>query len=601
MENTTYIIGKDASLEKSIAQMQQQLLSLGFHIEEHSWLNPLPHVWSVHIRDRDCALLFTNGKGASKKAALASALGEFFERLATNYFWADYYLGDEISEHEFVHYKNEKWFSIENNDQRLSSQWPDGLLSEELRAFYDPDKSLVIKDLVDINSANAKRGVCALPYICQRNNKTVWFPVNIIGNLYVSNGMSAGNTASEARVQALSEIFERYVKFKIIEEGTSLPDVPLSVLGRYPSIKEGIAKLEQKGFGVLIKDASLGGKYPVINVTLLNPENQGCFASFGAHPRFEVALERSLTELLQGRELNSLNEFPAAIFDLDEVASQENLETHFIDSSGLISWNFLKDDADYEFSECNFKGTTEEEFSWLCELIHESGRDIYIADYDHLGVYGCRILVPSMSEIYASEDLQWENNNTGVSIRKEILKLGALVADDVIAADGSASACGSLSADAATTLLKDIQQMDIDDLQPVAALIGIPMQQDSIWKDFRVAELNVLLAALSGQLQKVKEGCEWVTRFGQIESARMHLYNYVLTVLSAAEANQASQTNNENAYSRSLQKLFPAEIIQQGDALISGKLQGFDFANSLHMSLIEAYKKLHIIKETPQV
>ena len=49
-------------------------------------LNPVPNVWSVHIRDRDCPLCFTNGKGASKKAALASALGEYFERLSTNYF-----------------------------------------------------------------------------------------------------------------------------------------------------------------------------------------------------------------------------------------------------------------------------------------------------------------------------------------------------------------------------------------------------------------------------------------------------------------------------------------------------------------------------------
>jgi ribosomal protein S12 methylthiotransferase accessory factor len=31
--------------------------------------------------------------------------------------------------------------------------------------------------------------------------------------------MSAGNTRDEARVQALSEIFERYIKFKIIAEG----------------------------------------------------------------------------------------------------------------------------------------------------------------------------------------------------------------------------------------------------------------------------------------------------------------------------------------------------------------------------------------------
>ena len=52
----------------------------------------MPNVWSVHIRDKECALCFTNGKGATKKAALASALGEYFERLSTNYFFADFWL-----------------------------------------------------------------------------------------------------------------------------------------------------------------------------------------------------------------------------------------------------------------------------------------------------------------------------------------------------------------------------------------------------------------------------------------------------------------------------------------------------------------------------
>lgn len=69
----TFIPGKDAALEDSIARFQQKLSDLGFQIEEASWLNPVPNVWSVHIRDKECALCFTNGKGATKKAALASA------------------------------------------------------------------------------------------------------------------------------------------------------------------------------------------------------------------------------------------------------------------------------------------------------------------------------------------------------------------------------------------------------------------------------------------------------------------------------------------------------------------------------------------------
>jgi ribosomal protein S12 methylthiotransferase accessory factor len=95
MPTEHFIPGKDASLESSISSMQGKLEKLGFHIEERSWLNPIDGAWSVHIRDRDCPLLFTNGKGASEQASRASALGEYFERLSCNYFWTHYYLGEK--------------------------------------------------------------------------------------------------------------------------------------------------------------------------------------------------------------------------------------------------------------------------------------------------------------------------------------------------------------------------------------------------------------------------------------------------------------------------------------------------------------------------
>ena len=67
--------------------------------------------------------------------------------------------------------------------------------------------------------------------------------MNIVGNLYVSNGMSAGNTRTEARTQGLSEVFERHVKNKIIAEAISLPQIPGEVIARYPGIKASIVKV----------------------------------------------------------------------------------------------------------------------------------------------------------------------------------------------------------------------------------------------------------------------------------------------------------------------------------------------------------------------
>ena len=423
MSEKTYIKGKDRDLESTIEIMLQKLAEIGIEIEEASSINPVPNVYSVHIRDKDCELMFTNGKGATEKASFASALGEYFERLSCNYFFADFYLGEEFSQAEFVHYPDERWFEVTENSI------PDGLLDEGLWDYYDPEKELKPHHLFDVNSgagahynnSTDSRGICALPYHRLRDGETLWFPVNIIGNIYVSNGMSAGNTKNEARVQSLSEVFERYIKNRIISEGICLPEIPRDVLERFPGIIQAIDELESHDYHLRVADASLGGKYPVMSVTLMNPRDASVYASFGAHPSFEVALERTVTELLQGRGLHELDGFSPPSLDLDEVADHHNLETHFIDSSGLIAYDFFKDKPDHAFYDWDHDANTADEFEYLSRLIHDMGFDIYIADYEHLNVYSCRIMVPGMSDIYPVDDLVWNNNNEGALFREDIL------------------------------------------------------------------------------------------------------------------------------------------------------------------------------------
>jgi ribosomal protein S12 methylthiotransferase accessory factor len=569
MHTESFIAGKDASLESSIASMTGKLEALGFHVEERSWLNPVEGIWSVHISERDCPLMFTNGKGATKLAALASALGEFFERLSCNYFWTHYYLGEAIAARAFTHYPREQWFKPGDD-----GTWPDELLTPELRQFYNPEGAVDASALVDLNSGNAERGICALPYIRERDGASVWFPVNIIGNLYVSNGMSAGNTRAEARTQALSEIFERYVKFRIIAEGLCLPDVPEDVIARYPRIAAGVGALRAAGFGILVKDASLGGQYPVMNVTLLNPHDQGCFSSFGAHPRFEIALERALTELLQGRALEALGGFPEPGFDLDEIAHQQNLEIHFVDSSGIISWDFLGDTPDFAFSDWNFSNTTEEDYAWSVERIHAEGRDIYVADFTHLGVYACRIFVPGMSEIYPVDDLEYENNSIGNDIRPAILHLSDL--DDDECAD----------------LLETLNELGLADQRPVAALIGLAPDAGSLWKDLRVGELKTLLALAIGDEEATREGCDWVRNFAQLNEQRRRVYLCIESLLNLGDA---------APYSDALRHLYGAEALQQAQALLNREQRFFGLHSpglalegcDMHQRLLAAYGKLH--------
>ena len=79
-EVSTYIAGKDLPLERTIANMSGVLAGLGMKIEIASWRNIVPNVCSLHIRDAHSPMCFTNGKGATKESALASALGRVAAR-----------------------------------------------------------------------------------------------------------------------------------------------------------------------------------------------------------------------------------------------------------------------------------------------------------------------------------------------------------------------------------------------------------------------------------------------------------------------------------------------------------------------------------------
>ena len=568
-----FIPGKDASLEASIARMQSKLAEIGFQVEERSWLHPVDGLWSVHIADRDCPLLFTNGKGASQLAAQASALGEFFERLSTNYFWSHYFLGEEFASHRYTHYPEERWFSFDPDH----GGWPEELLTPDLHELYNPDNAIPAQALVDRNSGNIERGICALPFSRVSDDETIWVPVNIIGNLYVSNGMSAGNSKEEARAQALSEIVERYIKFRVIREGLCLPDVPEAVLARFPQLAADIRDLRAAGFGILVKDASLGGRYPVACVTLLNPGDQGCYASFGAHPRFEIALERALTELLQGRALDALGGFPEPGFDLDEVASAPNLEIHFVDSSGVIHWNFLGNAPDFQFADWNFSSSTREDYACLVDMIQEDGFEIYVADYTHLGMYACRMIVPGMSEIYPFDDLEYENNSFGNEIREPVLFLPEL--DD----------------EECEALLDTLNDSGIDDQRPVSALIGLAPDAGSFWEDLRVGELKLLLALAIADEEATREGCEWISHFGQIAPQRLRVYRCIESLLGL------SDTGDFDTYRLALESLYGQATLDQARALLTREERffgisplGFELSGcQLHQRLLEAYGKVH--------
>ena len=578
---STFIAGKDLPLEQTIFNMSGLLAGLGIKIEIASWRNIIPNVWSLHIRDAHSPMCFTNGKGSTKESALASALGEYIERISCNHFYAGSFWGEDLANAEFVHYPNERWFKPGKKDAL-----PKEILDAYCRDIYNPDGELRGSHLIDTNSGNAQRGICSLPFVRQSDGQVVYFPTNLVENLFVSNGMSAGNTLAEAQVQCLSEIFERAVKREIIESEMALPDVPQEVLAKFPGILAGIRGLEEQGFPVLVKDASLGGKYPVMCVTLMNPRTGGVFASFGAHPSLEVALERSLTELLQGRSFEGLNDLPAPTFVSNAVTEPNNFVEHFIDSSGVVSWRFFSAKADFEFVEWDFSGkgqnSNAQEAATLLGILKDMGKEVYTAVYDQLGATACRILVPGYSEVYPIEDLAWDNTNKALLFRADVLNLHQL---------------GDAQLEA---LLERLENNDLDDQSDIANLIGIKFDENTVWGQLTVLELKLLIHLA---LQQHEEALDLVGAFLQYNDNSVErglFYQAVNVVLEVLLDDDLELDDFEVNFRRMFgnPRMDAAMGSVDGSVRFFGltptsmKLEGLD----RHQRLIDSYKKLHVAR-----
>jgi len=318
-------------------------------------------------------------------------------------------------------------------------------------------------------------------------------------------------------------------------------------------------------------------------VTLMNPRTGGVFASFGAHPSFEVALERSLTELLQGRSFEGLNDLPRPTFERNAVTEPNNFVEHFIDSSGIVSWRFFSSKPNYAFVEWDFSSCGEnansEEAARLFRILDDMGKEVYTAIVDQLGAIACRILVPGYSEVYPVEDLIWDNTNQALLFRADILSLHRL--DDA-----------SLEA-----LLERLNNNELDDYADIATLIGIEFDENTVWGQLTVLELKLLIHLALQQFEEALELTEAFLQYNDNTLDRSLFYQALSAVLMVLLDHDMQLDD----YMMNFRRMFGNDRMDAVMGSVEGsvrfygltptsmKLEGLD----RHHRLIDSYKKLH--------
>ena len=575
----TTIAGKDAALEDTLSRFKQVAQELKLDLVEEQWLNPLPDLWSVHLSITNCPAIYSNGKGSTQDAALCSAYGEIFERLATHMSFSDFYLGQTNADAKFVHFSDEKWTEIidsEEDEEGIEGcPIPNDILNVKLRKLYGNKGALTLENLVDIQSCSFERGVCSIPFTNARNGEVVYFPVNLLDNLYASNGMSAGNSEYEALVQGLSEIIERYVKAKIIREGLSLPQVPDKIIEKYPKSYATLKALQSDELKAICYDASLGGKYPVVCVVLFNQSNGTTVASFGSHPIFEVALDRTLTELMQGRTFSDLDGFDEPSFDLEQTSSIINIESHFVDSTGLLPMMMFKKQPMFKFVAWDFDGSTHDQYKALRYIIDKLGFDIYIRTYQNLGVPVYRIVVPGMSEIYPFDDLIYNNTNSYIIFQEAILGLPN----------------SQETPETYLDYLDELESENIDDDALLPKILGLLPDDDSPWKTLRFGELKCLIALEANDYERALDFARWTVLFNQtiFDLQRLRFYQCLIKVL---ECKLDKHLKLED-FSEAIELIYGTETFNKVMAHINHEQKFNDLCSSdLELSNFKAHQEL---------
>jgi len=389
---------KDEVPLRTIGKVKDILGGMGLLPIEKAWRNSLQGFYSVSVNIAGTDLS-VNGKGTSHEYALASAYGELMERLQNLCtFRLSFDLSPQALAHQGFYYAPDEILLSTDGLNAAGGEW----LSAQL-AGLDPstDKDALLNLWRGVTYEQLPADFAAVPYCNLHTGNLSYLPVKMTAKMYMSNGMCAGNTPEEALVQGIAELFERHVNQRIIREKIVPPTIPDGYVARFPRIAAMIAAIEARGAcRVIVKDCSLGRGYPVVGIVYINLADQSYFVKFGAHPLFEIAAERTLTELLQGQDIGRM----MGMREFSYRAGAEdgnNLMGILVNGSGVYPSEFFGLQTSYEFQGWDeIKADSNRELlRHLLVMLAVEGFQVYARDVSFLGFPAFQVIVPHFSEI----------------------------------------------------------------------------------------------------------------------------------------------------------------------------------------------------------
>ena len=351
----------------------------------------------------------TNGKGMNEDYAVASAYAEFMERLQNKMLIF-------TSKYASPLFRTNNPALVDNYPEALSFRYfPD----EEYRRIDNIElchmahKFLPGNILFGDSSLKAFYDMPFLPFYNVRKREVEQLPYDLIRFAAGSTGLCAGNTAEEAMLQGLNEIFERYVLQQIYLRHPLLPKVDFSYFNG-SDIGESLTRLNKlTGWEFEIMDCSLGGLFPVMGLYIANKEERTYTFRLGADYSPAIALQRCLTEIFQGTDIDNSPFLPMESMNSNWNISEE-FRKNVINGRGQFPPEILQGkQIPSPFIILDKKPTIKDTFYSAIQWLDNNGYTLYVRDNSFLSFPSYHLYIPGLSDV----------NHSLYNIRRDILSI----------------------------------------------------------------------------------------------------------------------------------------------------------------------------------
>ena len=383
---------KDADPMQTVQRIREILRAHNIEVSERWHDSKVPYCYSLRVQVKGGSF-GVNGKGLTRELTLASAYGELMERLQLGY------LGDTQNQKTGNH--STMYPTTPVSARELYAQNPDRYERIASRAtktvgrpFQAEESLLALADKVGC--------LDAVTFVELSTGNRTLFPSQMLKSMYSANGCAAGNTPEEAIVQAISEVVERHHHMRILDEHITLPDIPESVLERYPIAYNIITFLRNQGFRVLVRDASLGMGFAVVCLYIIDPKTGSYHTHFGAYPVFEIALNRALTESFQGRSIDRICQHSQFYTADTEGYDIGRISVELVKGTSEKPLDFFVGTCAHSYDpHMGFTGGDNRALLRQClDMFRREGLEVLVRDSSALGFPTYQVVVPGYSEVF---------------------------------------------------------------------------------------------------------------------------------------------------------------------------------------------------------